>query len=180
MAAIQIIERLLTQALYHEKHVLYKAYPQSNIVKGNNIDDDDEDEGNKKGGMGMSIKKRPKKEKEEEVVDQDEVREGAVQIKPLFTFECADLTEGRQITCIDINSANQDLVAVGYGEYDINCIDDSKLKRGLLCFYTLKNPNFPELHIITEHSITCCAYAKRKKNMIAIGDSHGNIAIYNI
>lgn len=42
-------------------------------------------------------------------------------IKPLFTFERSDLTEGRQITCIDINSANPDLIAVGYGEYDIAC-----------------------------------------------------------
>lgn len=94
-------------------------------MKGSNLDDDDEDE-NKKGGMGMTIKKRPKKEKEEVLVEEDEVKEGAVQIIPLFVFECA-LTEGRQITCIDINMANQDLVAVGYGEYDINCVDDNKL-----------------------------------------------------
>lgn len=78
MAAIQIIERLLTQALYHEKHVLYKAYPQSNIVKSSGADDDDEEEGNKKGGMGMTIKKRPKKEDKEEVVAEDEIKEGAV------------------------------------------------------------------------------------------------------
>jgi len=107
------------------------------------------------------------------------LKDGQIQIKYLFTFE-SELTAGRQVTCIDINSANQDLVAVGYGEYDINCIDDNKLKPGLLCFYTLKKPDFPELYIKTDHSITCCAYAKKKKNYIAIGDSHGNIAIYNI
>lgn len=128
--------------------------------------------------MSMGRKKKEKKEIVE--VEEEEVKEGTCAIKPLFTFECADLTENRQITCIDINSANQDLVAVGYGEYDISCIDDKKLKQGLLCFYTLKNPNFPELHIKTEHSITCCSFARKKKNLIAIGDSHGNIAIYNI
>jgi WD40 repeat protein len=26
----------------------------------------------------------------------------------------------------------------------------------------------------------CCAYAKKRKNYVAVGDSHGNIAIYNI
>ena len=72
------------------------------------------------------------------------------------------------------------MIAVGYGEYDISCIDDNKLKPGLLCFWTLKNPTYPELTITTEHSITCCAYAKKKKNYIAVGDSHGNIAIYNV
>jgi len=29
---------------------------------------------------------------------------------------------------MDINSANPDLVVVGYGEFDINCTDDSQLK----------------------------------------------------
>lgn len=72
------------------------------------------------------------------------------------------------------------MIAVSYGEYDINCVDDSTLKKGLLCFWTLKNPTFPEFHITTEHSITCCAFASKRKNWIAIGDSHGNIAIYNV
>ena len=51
---------------------------------------------------------------------------------------------------------NADLVAVAYGENDINCTDEKQLKAGLLCFWTLKNPNFPEKIIKTEHSITCC------------------------
>jgi WD40 repeat protein len=81
---------------------------------------------------------------------------------------------------MDINEANPDLIAVGYGEYDISCIDDSTLKKGLLCFWTLKNPNFPEKIITHDHSITCCSFSKKSPHLIAIGDSHGNIAIYNI
>lgn len=57
---------------------------------------------------------------------------------------------------MDINELNPDLIAVGYGEYDINCVDDLKLKPGLLCFWTLKNPNFPEKIIQHENSITAC------------------------
>jgi hypothetical protein len=79
--------------------------------------------------------------------------ENAVSLKLLFKFEC-DITEGRQVSCMDINSANPDLVAVGYGEFDIDCT--KQLKEGLLCFWTLKNPNFPEKIIKTDHSITCC------------------------
>lgn len=74
-------------------------------------------------------------------------------LKPLFKFEC-DITEGRQVSCMDINVANPDLVAVAYGEFDIDCT--KQLKEGLLCFWTLKNPNFPEKMIKTDHSITCC------------------------
>jgi WD40 repeat protein len=54
------------------------------------------------------------------------------------------------------------------------------LKEGMLCFWTLKNPNFPEKIITTEHSITCCQFSKKNPHLIAVGDSHGNIAIYNI
>jgi dynein intermediate chain 4, axonemal len=84
------------------------------------------------------------------------------------------------VSCIDINIANPDLVAVAYGEYDINCIDDSKLKKGLLCFWTLKNPNFPEKIIEHDSSITCCQFSKKSPHWIAVGDSSGNIAIYNV
>ena len=74
--------------------------------------------------------------------------------------------------------ANPDLIAVGYGEYDIDCT--KTLREGLLCFWTLKNPNFPEKIIKTDHSITCCQFSKKNPHLIAVGDSHGNIAIYNI
>jgi hypothetical protein len=117
---------------------------------------------------------------QEEKEEVEELKEGEVIIKPLFTFENPGLTGGRQITGIDINATNEELIAVSYGEYDINCQDDSMLKPGLLCFWTLKNPTYPELIIETKYSITCCAFAKRHKNWIAIGDSHGNIAIYDI
>ena len=88
------------------------------------------------------------------------------------------MTEKRQVSCIDVNEANPDLIAVAYGEFDIDCTKN--LKEGLLCFWTLKNPNFPEKIIKTEHSITTCQFSKKSPHLIAIGDSHGNIAIYNI
>ena len=75
---------------------------------------------------------------------------------------------------------NIDLVVAGYGEFDINVTDDSQFKQGLLCFWTLKNPNFPEKIIYTENSITCCQFSKNEPHLVAVGDSHGNIMIYNL
>jgi hypothetical protein len=189
MKAIRIIERLLTQSKFHEQHVLYKNYPQVKKSEkgrnGQNQDDDEENQGKKP--FGLAIKKDAKKEsKDEEKKGADEDKEGKdgaldakdeVQLKPLFKFQF-DVTEGRQVSCIDINVANPDLVAVGYGEYDIDCT--KTLKEGMLCFWTLKNPNFPEKIIKTEHSITCCQFSKKNPHLIAVGDSHGNIAIYNV
>lgn len=57
---------------------------------------------------------------------------------------------------------------------------DTGTKPGYLCFWTLKNPTFPEKFIKTDHSITCCQFSKKDPHLIAVGDSHGNIAIYNV
>jgi hypothetical protein len=184
MKAIRIIERLLTQSKFHEQHVLYKNYPPVNLGdrhKKTAAEEDEENQGKKP--FGLAIKKDAKKDKEDEKSKEEEEKnkemeaKDEVSIKPLFKFQF-DFTEGRQVSCIDINVANPDLIAVGYGEYDIDCT--KTLKEGLLCFWTLKNPNFPEKIIKTEHSITCCQFSKKNPHLIAVGDSHGNIAIYNI
>lgn len=86
-------------------------------------------------------------------MEKEKEDENAVRLKHLFKFEF-DMTEKRQVSCIDVNEANPDLIAVAYGEFDIDCTKN--LKEGLLCFWTLKNPNFPEKIIKTEHSITTC------------------------
>ena len=185
MKAIRIIERLLTQSKYHEQHVLYKNYPPVNLGdkhKKAQSEEDEENGGGKKPFGFAGIKKDAKKEKEDEKKEEDKDKEGLdskddVSLKSLFKFQF-DITEGRQVSCIDINVANPDLIAVGYGEYEIDCT--KTLKEGLLCFWTLKNPNFPEKIIKTEHSITCCQFSKKNPHLIAVGDSHGNIAIYNI
>jgi len=185
MKAIRIIERLLTQSKYHEQHVLYKNYPPVNLGdkhKKTQSEEDEENGGGKKPFGFAGIKKDAKKEKEDEKKEEDKDKEGLdskdeTSLKALFKFQF-DITEGRQVSCIDINVANPDLIAVGYGEYEIDCT--KTLKEGLLCFWTLKNPNFPEKIIKTEHSITCCQFSKKNPHLIAVGDSHGNIAIYNI
>lgn len=163
MKAIRIIERLLTQIDYHEQHVLYKNYPPVKLSKSTAEEEDDEE--TKKKAMMIGRKKDEKKKEEEEKKEGEEEDKDPkkISVKSLFTFEC-DITAGRQVSCIDISEANPDLIAVGYGEYDISCVDDSTLKKGILAFWTLKNPNFPEKIIYHDHSITCCAFSKKKPN----------------
>ena len=67
------------------------------------------------------IKKEKEKEEEEKKEEEDE--EGAqdkedseeVKLRHLFKFSC-DITEGRNVSCMDFNIANSDLLGVGYGE----------------------------------------------------------------
>ena len=111
-------------------------------------------------------------EKKDEDLDLLQEQTGKVTLSPLFKFRC-DITDGRQVSCIDINTVNPDLIAVGYGEYDIDCTQT--LKGGIIAFWTLKNPTFPEKIIYTDHSVTCCQFSKKNPHWIAAGDSHGNI-----
>ena len=124
------------------------------------FDDDEEEEGAAGGRrVGLGLGRRADKPKEEEEKkEEEEVKDDKISIEHLFTFDCPE-TEGRMVSSIDINVQNPDLIAVGYGEYDINCTDDKLLKPGLLCFWTLKNPKFPERIIRTDHSITCCQFS---------------------
>lgn len=121
MKAIRIIERLLTQSKYHHEHVLYKNYPPVELKKG----EEEEEETDDKGGMGMmgmmgGDKKKKDETKKEEEVENKEEDENEVTLTHLFKFKC-DVTDGLPVSCIDINSKNPDLIAVSYGEFDIDC-----------------------------------------------------------
>jgi len=200
LPAIKIIERLLTQTKYHKQHVAYKNYPPMNLEEKFD-DDDEEDDAKKKGGlMALGRRKADERKEEEEKKEEEEVKDDKFSLEHLFTFECRETTgkpnedidvkqlenfdpksqRARMVSSIDINVQNPDLIVVGYGEYDINCTDDKQLQNGLLCFWTLKNPKFPERIIRTDHSITCCQFSKKQPHLVACGDSHGNISIFNV
>lgn len=171
MDSIRIIERLLTQAKYHKEHVLYKNYPD---VK---IETEVKEITEKKRGFNIDMqnKEEEKKEKEEDKFDPNSKE---VDLKPLFQFRCDAIVGGRNISCMDFNVSNPDLLAVSYGEFDMDNITEKK--KGILAFWTFKNPNFPEKIIHTDNCITCCQFSKRNPNIIATGDSLGNIAIYDV
>lgn len=144
--------------------------------------DDDDDSANKQDNMlGLGFGgKDDKKKKEEEKKDleaEKEENQSKWNIQHLFKFQ-TEIFKGRQVSSIDINSVNPDLIAVGYGEFDIDRRQDPK--PGYIAFWTLKNPTYPEKIIKTDHSVTCLQFSKKQPHWIAAGDSHGNIQIYNI
>lgn len=176
--AVRIIERLLTQSQYHEQHVLYKDYPAVILEKGKADDDDDADQGRKLRNRKLKEQQEAERLKKLKEAEEAALEEGdSVRLKSLFKFQY-NRTEGRNVSSMDLNTVNHDLLAVTYGEYEIDCPNDPK--PGLLCFWTLKNPQFPERVYQTEHSLICCAFSKKNPHLIAVGDSRGNIAIFNV
>ena len=146
---------------------MYRNYPPVDLERAIDEEEKADDGANPLGfGFGGEKKKEEEEKKEEDVVDIEESDE--ISVSHLFKFRCS-ITDGRQVTCIDINSINEDLIAVSYGEYDINCT--KKLNQGILAFWTLKNPTFPEKLIYHDYSITSCQFSKRDPYLIAIGDS---------
>jgi WD40 repeat protein len=92
----------------------------------------------------------------------------------LFKFSCKN-TEGYAVTSADWNPINKDLLAVSYGDLDID-----STREGYLMFWTLKNPSFPEKIIVCPTRITTCKFSNDNPNLIACGTYDGVVAIYDI
>lgn len=122
-------------------------------------------------------------EKGAQVKRQREQEEEMKQLKQLgmlslFQYECGETTNNRYISCMDWSDVNPDLLAVSYGELDH--VKAGKKRDGLLLFWTLKNPQFPERTIKTKSRLTSCMFSKKNPNLIAVGDYDGGIAIYDL
>jgi len=50
----------------------------------------------------------------------------------------------------------------------------------MVAFWTLKKPNFPEKIIYTEFSVTALQFSTQTPNIIAVGDSTGEIMVYDV
>jgi len=99
---------------------MYMNYPPVDIER-KDADDDEEADPNANRmmpGFGGDKKKKEDEKKEEETENKED--EDGYKLIHLFKFQC-DLTQGRQVSCIDINSINDELIAVSYGEFDIDC-----------------------------------------------------------
>jgi WD40 repeat protein len=92
-------------------------------------------------------------------------------LEQLFTFKCG-LTEGRTVTCMSWNKLNPDLLAVGYGNFDFSRQGD-----GLVLFWSVKNPEYPQKVYRTECSVTALAFGNHSANLLAVGLYDGTVGV---
>lgn len=64
---------------------------------------------------------------------------------------------------------------MSYGEYN-HIIH----KEGMLMFWTLKSPKFPERIITAPTGITSCQFSRSNPHLIATGSYDGVVAIYDV
>lgn len=92
----------------------------------------------------------------------------------LWSYVCP-LTRGRNVSCLAWNKANPDLIAVGYGQFEFTA-----QKTGLICCWSLKNPEYPERVYTSKQGVTALDFSVANANILAAGYYDGGVAIYNV
>jgi len=112
---------------------------------------------------------------------------GGKKIKKLFNFYFADLVQGRSVTAMAWNAVNCDLLAVGYGQLDqfadppkLGEAVDEQLLGGLVLFWSLRNPEYPEKILRTPYPVTALDFSISSPMLLALGQLNGDVCIYDM
>ncbi|XP_076005755.1 dynein, axonemal, intermediate chain 1, paralog 2 [Genypterus blacodes] len=106
--------------------------------------------------------------------DPSETSEERGSLHPLWQFKyekAASLT----VTALCWKKKYPDLFAVGMGSYDFK-----KQQGGMLVFYTLKNPSFPENIYTTMSGVTSLDIHEQLPYLVAVGFYDGCVGVYNL
>lgn len=95
-------------------------------------------------------------------------------LERLWSYYCP-LTKGRNVSCMVWNKANQDLLAVSYGQFDF-----ADQRDGLIAFWSMKNPEYPECVLHTPAGVTTLDFSTDHPNLLAAGLYNGTVCIYDV
>jgi WD40 repeat protein len=95
-------------------------------------------------------------------------------LERLWSFSSIQ-TKEKQASCIAWNKQNPDIIAAGYGN-----VSFSGQEEGLICCWSLKNPEHPERVYKASSAVTSLSFSDTHPNLLAAGLYDGNIALYNL
>jgi len=104
----------------------------------------------------------------------DEYRDSEGTVLPLWKFSY-ERSKRMTVTAISWSPKYYDMFAVGHGSYDF-----LKQGNGMICFYSLKNPSFPENIFVTEHGVMCLDIHCLHSYLIVVGFYDGCVGVYNL
>ncbi|KAG1657267.1 hypothetical protein FOA52_010838, partial [Chlamydomonas sp. UWO 241] len=106
--------------------------------------------------------------------------DGVPRLELLWEWKCAE-TQGQRVACMAWNKKAKDMLAVGYGNnsFDVGA-DHSVPTKGLVAFWSLKNPGHPLWMFETPAGVTSLDFAHHSPNILAVGLYNGAVAIYDI
>ena len=110
-------------------------------------------------------------------------------VKKLFSFFYAPLVQGRAVTAMAWNSVNTDILAVSYGRVDFNfdvnahklgTAVDEELSGGLVLFWSLRNPEYPEKILRTKQPVTSLDFSRFSPMLLAVGCYNGDVMVFDV
>ncbi len=160
--ALQIVEEAVIQNTLHGRHLLFREHPHAVA-----LEDADTGAGpdaiDSAGGAGA------------------EGPDGSLPLPgprkyliPLWSYGC-ELTRNLPVTCLCWNKKNTDLLAAGYGKTSFG-----NTSAGLVLFWTLKNPSFPQRVIHTSRSVVSLDFSTEYPHLLAAGLYDGSVCVYDI
>jgi len=106
--------------------------------------------------------------------------DGVPRMEQLWEWQCP-LTSEANVSCMAWNKARPDLLAVGYGNHTFsNSADHTAPTKGLVAFWSLKNPGYPLWSFETSSGVTALDFATQSPNILAVGLYDGTIAIFDV
>ena len=81
-----------------------------------------------------------------------------------------------QVTALDFNHQNSDLLLVGYRSRE----GDKRNKKGMICFWTVKNSEYPERVMHTSTGVTAVKFSRNNPHIFGVGMVDGTVAIYDM
>jgi WD40 repeat protein len=194
--ALHVMERIVSQNVFHKKHMIYRNYPTlEDLAKLDELRNTDsgaqEHRGSLEVGQVPKVSPRAEEDVKEGHTEADgienpeadleasafEEQDGAKpSLQDLFCFESPQLTQGLCVTCAEWNRNNQDLLAVSYGD----TAPVPNKPEGLVLFWSLKNPTYPERVIRTRSGVTALHFSTVHPNMVSAGMHNGMVAIWDL
>ena len=152
--SLLLIEKLLNQTAYKNKWIEFRNYPDFKTY--------------------MESKNFLAKTFNHKMTKTEEKKE-----KPKFLNSLLNMnfeqSKDLSVNSMDINSFNKDLIIASYGS-NYNMESSGK---GLVCLWTIKNSNYPELIIKSDVPVLSAKFSKQSPNLFACGYQDGNLAIYD-
>jgi len=147
---LRVVERMVAQNIYQAKHLQYRAIAPPSGRKATSHATD-------------------------ELVAAGALAPRA-SFSQLWTFASEELSVGRNVSCLEWNPENKDLLAAAYGEFDFAKYKSS----GLILFWSLKNPDSPDKAIHVPCGVTAIAFSHKHPNLLAAGLYDGTVCLFDV
>jgi len=197
---LRVMERIVAQNVFHKQHMIYRNYPTLEELAKLDELQAQADEAPAPGPLGISgdvevfSNRRSMAgsaeggdgEDGDMAADDDgdeaspegpgQQQSDKARLQDLFCFDAPQLTQGLTVTCAEWNRHNQDLLAVSYGD----TAPVPNTSGGLVLFWSLKNPTYPERVIRTKTGVTALHFSAVHPNMVAAGTHDGSVQIWDL